>query len=56
MLMSNSISIFNIQKELGIESERLFKPKFTRVYSKENLPIDVIISPEIEIKINSKES
>ena len=24
-------------------------PKFTRVYSKENLPIDVIISPEIEI-------
>jgi trk system potassium uptake protein TrkA len=24
-------------------------PKFTRVYNKENLPIDVIISPELEI-------
>ena len=24
-------------------------PKFTTVYNKENLPIDVIISPELEI-------
>ena len=27
----------------------ILNPKFTKVYNKENLPIDVIISPEIEI-------
>jgi trk system potassium uptake protein TrkA len=30
-------------------SQDYLNPKFTRVYNKENLPIDVIISPEIEI-------
>ena len=43
-------SIFNIQKKIArIRSQDYLNPKFTRVYSKENLPIDVIISPEIEI-------
>ena len=48
--MSNSF--FNIQypkKIARIRSQDYLNPKFTRVYNKENLPIDVIISPEIEI-------
>ena len=45
-----AFSIFNIQKKIArIRSQDYLNPKFTRVYSKENLPIDVIISPEIEI-------
>jgi len=43
-------SIFNIQKKIArIRSQDYLNPKFTKVYNKENLPIDVIISPEIEI-------
>ncbi len=43
-------SIFSIQKKIArIRSQDYLNPKFTRVYNKENLPIDVIISPEIEI-------
>ena len=43
-------SIFNIQKKIArIRSQDYLNPKFSRVYNKENLPIDVIISPEIEI-------
>jgi len=43
-------SVFNIQKKIArIRSQDYLNPKFTRVYNKENLPIDVIISPEIEI-------
>ena len=45
--MSNSI--FNFQYTKKIRSQDYLNPKFTKVYSKENLPIDVIISPEIEI-------
>ena len=45
-----AFSVFNIQKKIArIRSQDYLNPKFTRVYSKENLPIDVIISPEIEI-------
>ena len=45
-----AFSIFNIQKKIArIRSQDYLNPKFTKVYSKENLPIDVIISPEIEI-------
>ena len=45
-----AFSIFNIQKKIArIRSQDYLNPKFTRVYNKENLPIDVIISPEIEI-------
>jgi len=43
-------SIFNVQKKIArIRSQDYLNPKFTKVYNKENLPIDVIISPEIEI-------
>ena len=43
-------SIFNIPKKIArIRSQDYLNPKFTRVYNKENLPIDVIISPELEI-------
>ena len=43
-------SIFKIQKKIArIRSQDYLNPKFTTVYNRENLPIDVIISPEIEI-------
>ena len=45
-----AFSIFSIQKKIArIRSQDYLNPKFSRVYNKENLPIDVIISPEIEI-------
>ena len=45
-----AFSIFKIPKKIArIRSQDYLNPKFTSVYSKENLPIDVIISPEIEI-------
>ena len=45
-----AFSMFNIQKKIArIRSKDYLNPKFSKVYSKENLPIDVIISPEIEI-------
>jgi len=45
-----AFSIFNVPKKIArIRSQEYLNPKFTRVYNKENLPIDVIISPEIEI-------
>ena len=45
-----SFSIFNVQKKIArIRSQDYLNPKFTKVYNKENLPIDVIISPELEI-------
>ena len=43
-------SVFNIPKKIArIRSQNYLDPKFSKIYSKENLPIDVIISPEIEI-------
>ena len=45
-----AFSIFNVQKKIArIRSQDYLNPKFMKVYNKENLPIDVIISPEIEI-------
>ena len=45
-----AFSIFNIQKKIArIRSKDYLNPKFSKVYNKENLPIDVIISREIEI-------
>ena len=45
-----AFSIFNVQKKIArIRSQDYLNPKFTKVYNKENLPIDVIISPEIEV-------
>ena len=43
-------TVFNISKKIArIRSQDYLNPKFSKVYNKENLPIDVIISPEIEI-------
>ena len=45
-----AFSIFKVQKKIArIRSQDYLNPKFKKVYNKENLPIDVIISPEIEI-------
>ena len=45
-----AFSIFNIQKKIArIRSQDYLNPKFSKVYNKGNLPIDVIISPELEI-------
>ena len=45
-----AFSIFKISKKIArIRSQDYLNPRFTRVYNKENLPIDVIISPELEI-------
>tara|TARA_Y100000591_G_scaffold308530_1_gene308944 strand:- start:3 stop:1394 length:1392 start_codon:yes stop_codon:yes gene_type:complete len=45
-----AFSIFNISKKIArIRSQDYLNPKFITVYNKENLPIDVIISPELEI-------
>ena len=43
-------SIFKVPKKIArIRSQDYLNPKFSKLYNKENLPIDVIISPEIEI-------
>ena len=45
-----AFSIFNIQKKIArIRSQDYLNPKFSKIYNKKNLPIDVIISPELEI-------
>ena len=41
---------FKIPKKIArIRSQYYLDPKFSKLYNKENLPIDVIISPELEI-------
>ena len=43
-------TVFKIPKKIArIRSQNYLDPKFSKLYNKENLPIDVIISPEIEI-------
>ena len=43
-------SVFKISKKIArIRSQEYLDNKFSKVYSIENLPIDVIISPEVEI-------
>ena len=45
-----AFSIFKVQKKIArIRSSDFLNPRFSKLYNKENLPIDVIISPEIEI-------
>ena len=45
-----AFSIFKVGKKIArIRSQDYLNPKFSLVYNKENLPIDVIISPEVEI-------
>ena len=48
--MPNRFFYIQCTKKIArIRSQDYLNPKFTKVYNKENLPIDVIISPEIEI-------
>ena len=43
-------SLFNINKKIArIRSKEFLDGKWSRLYNKNNLPIDVIISPEIEV-------
>ena len=43
-------TVFKIPKKIArIRSQDYLNPKFSKVYDKDSLPIDVIISPEIEI-------
>ena len=43
-------TVFNVPKKIArIRSQNYLDPKFSKLYNKENLPIDVIISPELEI-------
>ena len=45
-----AFSVFKIAKKIArIRSQEYLDTKFSKVYSIENLPIDVIISPEVEI-------
>ena len=45
-----AFSVFKISKKIArIRSQEYLDSKFSSVYSTENLPIDVIISPEVEI-------
>ena len=48
---------FNISKKIArIRSQNYLEPKFSKIYNKENIPIDVIISPEREIAKSYKEN
>ncbi len=50
MICQIAYSLFKIQKKIArIRAQDYLNPKFSKLYNKENLPIDVIISPEIEI-------
>ena len=43
-------SIFNISKKIArIRDQDFLQPKWNKLFSKSNLPIDVIISPEMEV-------
>ena len=43
-------TVFKIPKKIArIRSQYYLDPKFSKLYNKESLPIDVIISPELEI-------
>jgi len=43
-------SLFKVPKKIArIRSQDYLNPKFSKLYNKDNVPIDVIISPEVEI-------
>ena len=43
-------TLFNVPKKIArVRSQEYLNPKFSSLFSKENLPIDFIISPELEI-------
>ncbi len=50
MICQIAHSLYKIPKKIArIRSQDYLNPKFSKLYDKENLPIDVIISPELEI-------
>ena len=50
MICQIAYSLFKIPKKIArIRAQDYLNPKFSKLYNKENLPIDVIISPELEI-------
>ncbi len=50
MVCQIAYSLFKIPKKIArVRAQDYLNPKFSILYNKENLPIDVIISPEIEI-------
>ena len=50
MICQIAYSLFKIPKKIArVRGQDYLNPKFSKLYNKENLPIDVIISPEIEI-------
>ncbi len=50
MICQIAHSLFKIPKKIArIRSQDYLNPRFVKLYNKENLPIDVIISPELEI-------
>ena len=50
MICQIAHSLFKIPKKIArIRAQDYLNPKFSKLYNKENLPIDVIISPELEI-------
>jgi len=50
MICQIAYSLFKVPKKIArIRSQDYLNPKFSKLYNKENLPIDVIISPELEI-------
>ena len=45
-----SYSLFKVPKKIArIRSQEYLDPKFSKLFNKENLPIDYVISPELEI-------
>ena len=50
MICQIAYSLFKVPKKIArIRSQDYLNPKFSKLYNRENLPIDVIISPELEI-------
>tara|TARA_Y100001970_G_scaffold180292_1_gene219534 strand:+ start:8936 stop:10309 length:1374 start_codon:yes stop_codon:yes gene_type:complete len=50
MICQIAYSLYKTPKKIArIRAQDYLNPKFSKLYNKENLPIDVIISPEIEI-------
>ncbi len=50
MVCQIAFSLFKIPKKIArVRAQDYLNPKFSKLYNKDNLPIDVIISPEIEI-------
>jgi len=48
--MSNCTFAFNVPRKIArIRSKEFLKPVWKNLFSKENLPIDIIISPEFEV-------